>query len=414
MHIAAITICVLLIITAIAQATYVLLFARGLARELRPLLEDSDCGKAAIIICLRGSDPFLEKCLVSLLEQDYPEFKVHIIVDHSTDPAWDHVYQATRDRGNYKLHTLDSPLATCSLKCSSLLQVIETLDSEVEFIALADADTVPQQDWLRRLATELKPAQVGAVTGIRWYAPDDMNWGSLVRHVWNSAAIVQMYLYGIAWGGTLAIKLKSFRQLNFAEQWSKEFCEDTMIKSGLQAGGQQLVTCPGLVMPNRESCDLSGFFAFVQRQLLTTRLYHRAWWLVVFHGVSLGVFNLVAVSLLVLSLLQRNWGCLGLVALGLTIFHIANYGLLAVIKQRVDLRLGNRKSDFTIPQLLRLVIAIPLTIFVHATAVAKTVSIREVTWRGIRYRIEPNSAIRLRNYQTMNETETQREESESL
>ncbi len=58
--------------------------------------------------------------------------------------------------------------------------------------------------------------------------PIASSWGALVRYLWNAAAIVQMYWYEIAWGGTLAVKRKAIEKAGLLERWRHAFCEDTM------------------------------------------------------------------------------------------------------------------------------------------------------------------------------------------
>ena len=65
----------------------VLGFVLTLLRWRRPLIDDASAPKAAVILCLRGGDPFLVDCIRGLLALDYPSFEVHIVVDHRDDPA---------------------------------------------------------------------------------------------------------------------------------------------------------------------------------------------------------------------------------------------------------------------------------------------------------------------------------------
>ena len=57
---------------------------------------------------------------------------------------------------------------------------------------------------------------MGVASGNRWYMPAEATAGSLVRYLWNAAAVVQMYWYGIAWGGSLAFKTKLLREAGLA------------------------------------------------------------------------------------------------------------------------------------------------------------------------------------------------------
>lgn len=130
-------------------------FVWRLLRFRRELLSDAECPRGAVILCLRGGDPFLRNCVAELLNQDYPNFEVHVIVDHPDDPANAILDELLAETGSERVHVkfLKDPLDTCSLKCSSVVQAVRSLDESVDFIAQLDADTIPHATWLRELAT---------------------------------------------------------------------------------------------------------------------------------------------------------------------------------------------------------------------------------------------------------------------
>ena len=201
------------------QAVLGIGFVRVLAKP--KLCEAQEYPKAAIILCLRGADPFLDRCIRALLRQDYPDFEVRIVVDDEQDPAWGIVNQ-TLGEPSASLVTagqLKDPNNTCSLKCSSVAQAIEELDDSFEVVALLDADTIAHPTWLRELVTPLQDSDVGAATGNRWYMPDKPSLGSLVRYSWNAAAVVIMYWCKIAWGGTLAVKRTAIERADLLTHW---------------------------------------------------------------------------------------------------------------------------------------------------------------------------------------------------
>ncbi len=171
------------------------LWIRSQAESLETaLLADDKCPHATIILCLRGSDPFLDRCIHGLRRLDYPNYEVVLVVDSDRDPANEIIDQHLKsDWKNVNRVFLKDRLETCSLKCSSLIHGVEVADPKSEFFAFIDADTVPHQGWLRELASSLQFSDVGAVTGNRWYMPLRDSIGSYVRYVWNAAAVVQMY-----------------------------------------------------------------------------------------------------------------------------------------------------------------------------------------------------------------------------
>jgi cellulose synthase/poly-beta-1,6-N-acetylglucosamine synthase-like glycosyltransferase len=125
--------------------------------------------KTAVVLCLRGCDPFLPACLEAILKQDYPCYDLRIVVDSREDPAWKIVEQVVARCSTTKVQVrpLTARRDTCSLKCSSLLQALSELDDSYEAVALLDADTVPHRTWLAELVAPLADERVGAATGNR-------------------------------------------------------------------------------------------------------------------------------------------------------------------------------------------------------------------------------------------------------
>ena len=166
-----VSIFLILVGLAVVQGLLAVVFLRTLSgfRQVAP--GEIARPKAAVVLCLRGRDPFLEKCLELLLAQDYPDYQLQVVVDSRQDPAWE-VAQALVERyGAERVHieTLDDRRDTCSLKCSSVTQAIERLDGSFQIAALVDADTMPHATWLRDLAAPLadeRVAQPRATAGI--------------------------------------------------------------------------------------------------------------------------------------------------------------------------------------------------------------------------------------------------------
>ena len=143
-------------------------FVYKLRKWRQPLLENEFCPKAVVVLCLRGGDPFLTKCIDGLLAQDYPNYEVRFMVDHADDPAMPILKTALADSNfdRFRIEVLDSPLTTCSLKCSSLVQAIEGFPASIEMIALLDADTIPHPKWLRELRLRWYPKTLVRQPGI--------------------------------------------------------------------------------------------------------------------------------------------------------------------------------------------------------------------------------------------------------
>ena len=210
--------------------------SRAIVHELRGRMDAIMVGRGTAL----ADDPLLTA------RPPGPRTAVRIVVDSREDPAWAIVEEAVNrcQATHVQIASLAERRETCSLKCSSVLQAISELDESFEVVALVDADTIPHRNWLRELVAPLADERVGASTGNRWYMPTQPTWGALVRYIWNSAAIVQMYWYRIPWGGTLAIKTRVFRETDVLEKWGNSFCEDTMLRRVLRPLGLSVAFVP--------------------------------------------------------------------------------------------------------------------------------------------------------------------------
>ncbi|ABA22198.1 Glycosyl transferase, family 2 [Trichormus variabilis ATCC 29413] len=366
-------------------------------------IPDEQLPKAAVIICLRGADPFLPNCLEALLQQNYPNYDLKVVVDSQDDPAWK-IASDSIDKlaaTNAQINHLRVIRHNCSLKCSSLIQAISDLDDSYQVVALADADTIVHPHWLRELVSPLGDPKIGATTGNRWYVPTNRYWGSLVRYTGNIATVVQMYLFGIPWGGTLAVKTQVLRQTGLLEKWAQSFGEDLMMPNVLKKHGLRVKFVPSLIMVNREECDLLGIIEYLQRFLLYSRLYHPQWLAIVSEAVSSILFPTLSIIVFLLSLGDAQWDVAGLLLNSYSIYTLGLLLLMVVMEiglQPVICAQGQPGTQLSITRMGKMLLAIPLTQWVYGLAMLSSVWISTVKWRGIIYRIHSHDDIRLVEY----------------
>ena len=401
----------ILLASALLQFYLVAGFVYRLRKWRQPLLENELCPKAVVILCLRGGDPFLTKCIDGLLAQDYPDFQVRFMVDHADDPAMPILKKALADSNfeRFQIEVLDSPLTTCSLKCSSLVQAIEGFPASIEMIALLDADTIPHPKWLRELATALVPKNVGAATGNRWYRPTLCGRGSMIRYIWNAAAIVQMYWYEIAWGGTLAIKMDSIHRSGMLDRWRHAYGEDTMVRTQLLTIGQKVAFVPSLMMVNREECSVSSFNSWVKRQLLAARLYHPFWLLVVGHGISSSLVLLWGIASGIALLFQADFMGAGLVFLAIFTFHVCLTSMLPWMEKAVFAIAKARGEDVSWPSKSNFFVVLWIAWVTHWTytwALLCCLFLKRFNWRGIEYEVAGPFDIKMQGYRPYQRDDT--------
>lgn len=386
---------------AIAQSIYVWLHCRFLGSNVVAKFDDSFAPNVAIILCVRGSDPSLVKCLAGIAQQDYLNYEIHVVADDPQDPALQTVREffSQKELPPATIHVLSEHDQSRSLKCSSIICGVSELDDSIEVVALIDADTIADRNWLNDLVQPLADPSIGATTGNRWFAPAQKSLAAEVRQAWNAAAICQMTCYQIPWGGSLALKRSTIQLCELLKNWSDAFCEDTMLTRILKAKGLRMVRVPTLVVANDESTTMTGTYQWIVRQLLTVRLYHRDWPLVLLHGAFLGMCMIAVLTAIVMLYWNGEPKLGSLLLVMLVLFEIAYVGLFAAIRsanlgaiESRGLEINNARPLGTVmPAILMTQLLYPAAVFTAATT-------KRVSWRGIDYAIGPGNKITMQGY----------------
>jgi cellulose synthase/poly-beta-1,6-N-acetylglucosamine synthase-like glycosyltransferase len=384
----------------LAQTALLIGYVRFLYRFRRPLLRDDECPRAAAILCVRGLDPFLTAAVKGLLQQDYPDYDVWIVVDSVRDPAWPVVNTLVQQfgRGNVRVLTLTDRLATSSRKIAGMLQALGRIDASRQIVALLDADTIPHATWLRELAAPLCDPRVGVASGNRWYMPAAPTAGSLVRYLWNAAAVVQMYCYNIGWGGSLALTAEFLRKSDLQQRLAHAFGEDSTICRCALEHGFRIAFAPSLVMVNRETCSVKGVAGFLERQLLTVRLHNPWWSAVVAHGVAttagLGLSLLVCAA----AAATAHWTAAAWLAAALAGYWASMVAMVLPLEwcaRRIVRARGEPVTGFGVWGWLRVALTVPLAQAAHFQAILRALLARDHRWRGVRYQFNGVSPVQV-------------------
>jgi hypothetical protein len=349
------------------------------------------CPKAAVILAIRGPDPFLENNVLALLDQDYPDYTLFLVIDHIDDPTWPamrRLRDAMPDR--VRLLILENPPTTCSLKCSALAQAVEQLDTSYQVAAFLDGDTSVHRRWLRELVAPLSDPRVGVSTGNRWYLPSDAGWGSMTRYFWNVGAVVQIWLNGFIWAGSMALRLEVLRTTGILEGWRKSLSDDATVVRQLRSHGYKVCFAPSVMMVNREKISLARFIPWAERQTIIARSWGSQWGMVVLHAANLAVCLMAPIVVATAGFLTSN-----ALALDLALVAAAMYWSITVLSviglefaMRKVLAFNNIEARwFGWSSAIRSLPSLLLAHFVVFRAVRSAYSQKKLLWRGIEYEI---------------------------
>lgn len=160
----------LLIMGSYACIALVLAYGTTLSTHHHSSKPSTNLPQVTILLAARNEEQRLPACLASLLESDYPQDKIQIVVvnDRSTDRTQEIAEEfAARDERIHVL-TLTQRLPNMSGKASALCQGMQHARGEI--ILLTDADCIVPPTWVAAMAAHFSP-EVGLVGGFTLLSP---------------------------------------------------------------------------------------------------------------------------------------------------------------------------------------------------------------------------------------------------
>jgi len=339
-----------------------------------------------LIVPCKGVEPRFDDTVRGLLIQDFPHYGITFVVESPRDPAYHRLNQLLLESHDCPARVIAAGESRgCGQKVHNLLAATARLPAEVEVLAFADSDAVPDAAWLRRLIYPLHDARRGAVTGYRWFVPAAGNWPGTVLTAMNAsiAMLCGNHPWNCIWGGSWAIRRPLFERLLDEGDWDGALTEDLPATRLVRRYGLRVAYAPGCLVASPIECSWWWLLSFGRRQYLLARVYMPGlWWM-------LGLTALLGQA--------AFWG--GLAALAFCDFGrwstlvVALVGGLylsesarAVLRQRTAaLRFPLRRRGARLAALLDIV-AHPLLNLGQLAVIASSCG-NEVTWRGIRYRL---------------------------
>jgi hypothetical protein len=358
-------------------------------------LEDDECPPVLVVMCLRGSDPFLASSLSRLFRQDYPDYEIRVVVDSRGDPARRLVEDVRRRVGvrHVEILTLESHDELCSAKMSSLLLGTANLPEHTQIVATIDGDCVMHRSCLRELVAPLVRENVAVTTGNRWFAPPQRSVGGFARLQWNVGCVSVMNAAALPWGGCLAMQRGVIEDAEVRNHYRHAFAEDMLLGSLMQKRGHRVEYVPQATIVNHEDISLAGLYRFLTRQMLCVRLHHHRWVIIIgwacMLSAVLGV--MCPLGLLVPGLRPASASGLAVIA-GASALPML-LALRAI--RRLTAAQGEHLQAWTPSTVAMLLLSAPLMHWISLAASVRAIFARSINWRGLTYELARDPQLRL-------------------
>jgi ceramide glucosyltransferase len=386
-------------ILAIIQSLLLVLLAWEHRRYAKSCLKSGHryqpSGRVLVCAPCKGFDIDLDDHLRAVLEQDYDDYEVTFIVESADDPACVAIRRAMAGHPWITARLLIAGRAGASgQKVHNLRSATRRLSPRLEYLAFIDSDARPRPDWLRLLLSRLDRPGRGAVTGYRWFIPERP---TLANHLLYSSNCEVLSLlcqnsHHFIWGGSWAIRREVFQLIGLHSAWKGMLSDDLVASRQLREAGLNVRFEPACVVASPVDYSPAEVFAFVRRQYLLARFYLRDWWLLALGGYTLTNVLWWGNLAFFLGNLWSGWISPWIppaAALGVYLLRSLRgwlrQDLLRAYFPHLERSLrGARRFDIWLH---------PLSGLFHWLAVLSSLAGRELTWRGIRYRLRRDGKI---------------------
>ena len=176
-----------------------------------------------VIVPCKGIDYSLEENLRSIVDQDYPNYRVLAVVDAGDDPSVPII-----ERAGMKWGIAQDQCSGCSGKVRAIASAVRN-NPDFDIYVIADSDIVAGKDWLARLVSPFGSKEIGISTTFPYFNPVGGFW-SRVKLIWGFVGLGMMEsrLTRFGWGGSLAFR-SSLLQGNGMEFFRSYVSDDIAI-----------------------------------------------------------------------------------------------------------------------------------------------------------------------------------------
>ena len=347
------------------------------------------CPFVSVIAPTRGHEQGFVDNVRPLLAQNYPEYEIQFVFDDPQDPSLPLVH------GLGVKVVVSGPATDTGQKVHNLITAVRKIDPRTEVIVFVDTDARPDENWLRNLVAPLADENIGASTGYRWFVPARGGLASRVRGVWNASiasALGADTAKNFCWGGSTAIRRRTFERLNIVDHWRGTVSDDFTITRVLKEAKLPIHFTPNCLVASVGDCGWKELMEFTTRQIKITRVYASNLWVALLLGSSL--FAIAFFGGIVLLGLRIFWGQPFWLVLSLLVVIFLLGAAKGFIRWRaVNIPLAHYREALQRDLAAHIFLWPVASLLYLCNAIVAGFS-RRITWRGITYNLRsPTEAV---------------------
>lgn len=357
--------------------------------------------QCVLIVPCKGLDETFDENIESFFRQKYEHYHLSFVVEDRADPAYERLL-CLKARLAQISQAASVQVLVAGKSCSSsqklhnLLYAYNQIPESTEALVFADSDACAGPNWLSHIVYPLRREKTGAASGYRCFVPGRNNIATITLSAIN-AKICQLLgntRFNLAWGGSMAILVKTFRDLNLDTIWQEALSDDLSLSSAVRKKGLKMSFVPACMIASYETTTWAKLIEFARRQFVITRIYAPGMWLLGLFTSTVAVFGLWGGAALALWAQNTDYAHANLCVLLPVVFVMCQF-LRAVLRQILIAKLlPNDKEKLKVARYADIFFfwffGMVLLFIILTSAVGRT-----ITWRNIQYRLNSPTDIQI-------------------
>lgn len=227
----------------------------------------------AVLLPVRGISESSQRFVRLLMAQDYPNFRVLLLVESEQDPATALMQVPGMERRASLVIAGEATIG--SQKVHNLLAGLERLTPDDRVVVFCDADSILPANWLTQLTQPLRSGKAEVATTFRMLIPKRRQL-SLCLYAYADVTVAlaprpPRTLY--CWGGSTAILADRLPRLDLPRRWRGVYSDDLAFSEAVKAERLKGVLLTDLLLPSDLDHSPREIKAFGKRQFFILTLH---------------------------------------------------------------------------------------------------------------------------------------------
>lgn len=335
-----------------------------------------------VFVPCKGIFPGLKENLEAVACQEYKNFTVTFISESHEDPANRAIQHVVRQYPHCQ-HLVSGLARSCGQKNHNLLRGLAQ-NSGSEVFVFCDADIRPSPKWLSTLVSPLGSDDVSVATGFVWITPFQQTLAGILHSmmVAYEAVFMSNNSMRLAWGGAMAIRSDTLRQLRVAEEWNRTASDDLTLSHLLRDKKAKKVHNPRCVVKSGESMSsIHQVIEWFTRQILFLKFYLRSLWLIALAVyIPSSLIMMMTIPLTIGGFYHNTLRAMAFVCLGFSLTVMLAYTFMKLTHR-------DGQSGFL------WFAASPLVQWIATYCLVKTIFIPRIKWADVIYTLDRQGRV---------------------